>query len=93
MIPKTGIVIVFDWITIQENRYTVTTTDSKTRKKQNEEFLNPSIKVTSGKKEESLENFRNHENFWKSYQGHNFKDTRFKDDEVPIIICEITLTN
>lgn len=94
MIPKNGIVVVFEWLTIQSNYYEYEYYSERDKKTKTGKGYNPTIKATTtaDQKQSLIKYYVITKNKWENIT-QSFLLEHTDKGKYPLIMCELTLTN
>ncbi len=94
IIPKNGIVVVFEWLTIESNYYEFEYYSEKDKKVKIGKGYNPTIRATTttDKKQSLIKYHVITKNNWENIT-HDFLLEHIEKGAYPLIMCELTLTN
>lgn len=94
IVPKNGIVVVFEWLTIESNYYEFEYYPEKGKKAKIGKGYNPTIRATTttNKKESLIKYHVVTKNNWENIT-QDFLLEHIDKGSYPLIMCELTLTN
>ncbi|MEG1239551.1 MAG: hypothetical protein RSD30_18440 [Flavobacterium sp.] len=94
MIPKNGIVVVFEWLTIESNYYEIEYYSEEDKKTKKTKGYNPIIlaSTTADKKQSLIKYHVVTKDKWENIT-QDFLLKHIEKGSYPLIMCELTLTN